>query len=115
MKLNGAMINPGELNTQITLQKPTIGKAAGGAQVVTWSTLATIWARWTNVHGSEVWQSQAVQAINPATVLIRYRSDVTTACSILKGSTLFEIVSIDNILERNEYLGLKVKSMKGSV
>lgn len=115
MKLNGKVFNPGEMRTSVTLQTPVITKAAGGAQVVTWATLATVWARWTNVHGSEVWQSQAVQAISPATVMIRYRSDVTPACSILKGSTIYEIVSLDNIQERGEYLEIKVKGLKGSV
>ena len=114
MKLNGKVINPGELNISITLQTPAITKEAGGAQKVTWSTLATVWAKWTNAHGSEVWQSQAVQAVSPATVLIRYRDDVTTACSILKGSIIYEIVSLDNIQERNEYLEMKVKVLKGS-
>lgn len=115
MKIGNAITNPGDLRTQIILQTPTITKTAGGAQVVTWTTLATVWAKWTNVHGSEVWQSQAVQAASPATVLIRYRADVNAACSILKGSTRYEIVSLDNIQERGEYLELKVKASKGSV
>ena len=64
MNLNGKVTNPGEMRTSITLQTPTITKAAGGAQVVTWTTLAVVWAKWTNIHGSEVWQSQAVQALD---------------------------------------------------
>lgn len=115
MKLNGNVFNPGEMRTSITLQTPTITKSPGGAQVVTWTTLATVWAKWTNVHGSEVWQSQAVQANSPATVLIRYRSDVDATCSILKGTDRYDIVSPDNIQERGEYLELKVKRTKGSV
>jgi len=115
MNLNGKVTNPGELRTKVTLQTPTITKATGGAQVVTWTTLAIVWAKWSNVHGSEVWQSQAVQAVSPATVLIRYRTDVNAACSILKGTERYEIVSMDNIQERNEYLELKVKSATGSV
>jgi len=115
MRIGNTITNPGDLRTKITLQTPAITKATGGAQVVTWSTLATVWAKWTNVHGSEVWQSQAVQAVGPATVLIRYRADVNTACSILKGTERYEIVSVDNIQERNEYLELKVKSATGSL
>ena len=115
MKIGNVVTNPGDLRTKITLQKPTITKAAGGAQVVTWSTIATVWAKWINVHGSEVWQSQAVQAVSPATVLIRYRADVDASCSILKGTERYEIVSPDNIQERNEYLELKVKRATGSL
>ena len=115
MRIGDKVTNPGEMRTSITLQTPTITKATGGAQVVTWTTLATVWAKWTNVHGSEVWQSQAVEAVSPATVLIRYRAGVNTACSILKGTERYEIVSVDNIFEKSEYLELKVKSATGSI
>jgi hypothetical protein len=40
---------------------------------------------------------------------------VTGRCSILKGSDRWEIVSLDNIQERGEYLELKVKHVTGSV
>lgn len=115
MNLNGKTINPGEMRTRITVQTPTLTKAAGGAQVVSWSNLATVWSKWNNVHGAEVWQSQAVQAVSPATVLIRYRADVDAACSILKGTDRYDIVSIDNIQEKNEYLEIKVSHSKGSL
>jgi SPP1 family predicted phage head-tail adaptor len=68
------------------------------------------------VHGSEAWVAdQAGKAVSAATVTIRYRSDVTSRCSILKGSDRYEIVSIDDIQERHEYLELKVKRITGSV
>lgn len=115
MIIGGRPTNPGELRTSITLQTPSIETDDGGAQKPSWSTLAVVKARWVNVHGAEVWASEAVQAVSPATVLIRYRSDVTTACSILKGSARYQIVSVDNIQERGEYLELKVQRVKGSV
>lgn len=117
MNLNGKPTNPGELRTPITLQTPTITTDAGAAQKETWATLTngTVLAKWTNVHGGEVWQSQAVQAVSAATVWVRYRADLTTACSILKGSDRYQIVSIDDVQERHEYLELKVQRVKGSV
>lgn len=111
MNLNGKTINPGEMRTQVTLQKRTVSVETGGFQVAGWTTIATAWAKWTNVHGSEVWHAQTVQAIEPATVLIRWRSDVDTTCAVLKGSTRYEIVSLDNIQERNEYIELKLRRM----
>jgi SPP1 family predicted phage head-tail adaptor len=115
MNLNGKVTNPGEMRTTVALQNPTLTPDAGGAQVPTWSTFATVKAKWTNVHGSEVWASQAVQAISPATVLIRYHSSVTTSSAVLKGSELYKVVSVDNIQDRNEYMELKVVLAKGSV
>jgi SPP1 family predicted phage head-tail adaptor len=115
MNLNGKTTNPGELRTPITLQTPSISTDAGGAQRPTYATLAVVKAKWVNAHGAEVWQSQAAQAVSPATVLIRYRGDVTTGCTILKGGQLYEIVSLDDIQERHEYLELKVKRVTGTV
>jgi SPP1 family predicted phage head-tail adaptor len=115
MNLNGKVSNPGELRIPISLQVPTLSQDGGGAQKPSWATLANVLSRWQNVHGGEVWQSQAVEAVEAATVLIRYRSSVTQACSILKDGMRFEIVSIDDVMERHEYMELKVKRVKGSL
>lgn len=113
MNLNGTSTNPGELRVPITLQKRTVVTNAGGFSTPVWSNIAVVMAKWTNVHGGEVWAAQMARAVQPATVLIRWRSDIDTTCAILKGSQLYEIVSMDNVQERNEYLELKVSRMAG--
>lgn len=111
MILNGKVINPGELRTEITLQKRSPTTGAGGFIQPGWTDIATVWSRWINAHGSEIWAAQAVQAQAPATVLIRYRSDVDTTCVVLNGSIRYEIVSVDDIQARGEYLELKVRRL----
>ena len=112
MELNGKVTNPGEMRTKITLQARTVSEDAGGFETPTWSTIATVWSKWINVHGSEAWTAQSVQAEQPATVTIRYKSGIDTTCSVLKGLERFEIVSIDDIRERHEYLELKVRRVR---
>jgi SPP1 family predicted phage head-tail adaptor len=109
MRIGSNLTNPGELRTSITLQSRSVSTETGGFQEPGWSTLATVWAKWQNVHGSEVWAAQSVQAEAPATVLIRYLTGLDTTCVVLKGSDQFEVVSIDDIQERHEYLELKVQ------
>lgn len=111
MNLNGRTSNPGDLRNRITLQSRTITSEDGGFQHPAWTTIADVWAKWSNVHGSEAWTAASLQAEQAATVVIRYRSDVNVRCAVLKGSTRYEIVSIDDIQERHEYLELKVKRM----
>ena len=111
MILNGKVINPGQLRTAVTLKKRVVTSDAGGFSLQTWSKIADVWAKWTNVHGSEVWTADMAGAKMPATVLIRYRSDIDTTCAVEKGTQLYEIVSIDNIQERNEYLEMKVQKL----
>lgn len=112
MNLNGKTTNPGELRTRITLQTREITESTGGFPSASWVTLAEVWAKWTNAHGSEVWAANAVQASAPATVLIRYRSDVDTTCAVLLDGVRYEIVSVDNIQQRGEYMELKVQRMR---
>ena len=111
MILRGKVINPGELRTEITLKKRVVTSDAGGFPVQTWEKIADVWARWTNAHGTEVWTADMAGAKMPATVLIRYRSDVDMTCAVEKGSQMYEIFSIDNIQERNEYLEIKVQKL----
>ena len=111
-------IDPGALRTRIRIQyeKTTgTGSFAAKSWVDLGSTSASdtpkyIYAQWINVHGSEAWIADSVQAQLAATVTTRYRSDVTPACRVLLGSTVYQIVSIDNIRQRNEWTEIKVKA-----
>lgn len=114
MILNGKVINPGELRTAVTFERRTVSTGTGGYQTPTWSTIATAWARWENVHGGEVWAAANMQARRPATVLARYRADVNLACAVSMGGVRYEILSIDNIQNRAEYMELKVQVMEVS-
>lgn len=101
--------NPGDLRTQITLLKRTVTTGDGGFQTSGTTTIGMAWARWENVHGSEVWNAAALNAVAPATVLIRYNSQVDQSCLVQKGSDVYEVVSVDDIRERHEYMELKVR------
>lgn len=108
MNLGGKPTNPGDLRTPVTLLKRTITTNAGGFQVPGTTTIGTAYAAWENAHGSESWGA-ALDAQQLATVMIRYNSQVDTTCLVQKGSEVYEVLSVDNIRERNEYMQLKVK------
>lgn len=112
MNLNGKVFNPGELRTSVVLQRRTITQDAGGFSVPGWSTLATVWSKWENAHGNDVSLQNTEYLKGAATVTIRYRSDVNAGCAVLKGTERFEIVSLDNIRERSEYLELRVRRVE---
>lgn len=108
MNLNGKVTNPGELRTQVVLERPAIVENAGGFKSLSYSTIATVWAKWENVHGSEVWAAESVQASEPATLLIRYRSDIDETCTVSLGTKRYRIVSLDDVQNRHEYIELKL-------
>lgn len=132
MLINGKPFNPGELKTPVVLAKKMLTKDAGGFQKDEYEFIAELKAKWVNVHGNEAWLANAQGAIKGATVTVRYRSDVDETCVIVLGSTveevindedvltgwtftggvIFEIVSMDNIQQLNEYIEFKVKTVK---
>jgi len=112
MKINEKPFNPGELRTPVTLKKRTVSAETGGFQTPTWTTIASVYARWINAHGNEAWTANSAGAEAAATVTIRYRAGIDTTCAVEKDGKLWEIVSIDDIRERHELLELKVRRMR---
>jgi SPP1 family predicted phage head-tail adaptor len=115
----GYNINAGELRTQITLQMPTIAKDAGAAQKPGWANATsnpTVWARWINAHGQDVINGNALKSVQRAVVTLRHRADIKTTWRVLKDDgTYWEIVSIDEIQDRNRWVDLVVERAEGSL
>jgi SPP1 family predicted phage head-tail adaptor len=105
----------GDLRTRVTLQSPTIARDAGGAQSPSWASEGDVWAAWKNAHGPESIADDAKQSLHRATVVIRYRNDVTTRWAVVKNGQRFSILSVDHIQERGAYLELQVQAMEGTV
>jgi SPP1 family predicted phage head-tail adaptor len=101
--------NPGDFRTAILIQRRTTTQDAGGFTAAAWVTVAACWAKWRNVHGSEVWAAQMANALQPATVTVRYNAAIDATCAVSKNGVLYEIVSLDDIEERHEYIELKIK------
>lgn len=108
----------GDLRAKIRIQHE-VTTGTGSFATKTWydlddsthaGTAYNIPAKWVNVHGSEAWIANSVQAQLAATVTIRYRSDITPACRVLLGTLPYQIVSLDNIQQRNEWTEIKVKA-----
>lgn len=112
MKIGSKVTNPGEMRTKITLQSRTVAVGTGGFQTSTLTTIASVWAKWVGVHGSEAWAANSVNAQRSATVLIRYRDDIDETCVLVLDGENYEIVSMDDIQQRHEYIELKVQLVK---
>ena len=109
MRIGNTVTNPGELRTRITLHQRAVTTKSGGFKKPSLTKIEDVWAKWTNVHGQEAWLANSVQANAPATVLIRYNAVLDSTCVVEKDGKFFEIVSLDVIGERVEYIELKVK------
>lgn len=110
-------INPGELRTSIVIKRKSSERDSDGYTVGDYKIIADIKCKWTNAHGSEVYTADQLGYSQPATLRLRYTSDITEDCVIFKrGEDIpYHIISIDNVGERFRWLEIKVtkKSLEG--
>lgn len=113
MILNGKVINPGELNTQVTLKPRTVVQDAGGFYTPGQGTSIDVWVKWTNAHGAEAWNLQTLQVEQPATVLMRWLAGFDATWTVTKNGVVFEVAtSPDDISERHEFIEFGVRRMQ---
>jgi len=107
--IGGKVWNPGEMRQSITLGSRGNTEDAGGFDKPAFTAVDTVWAKWVNAHGAEVWEAESAGIRESATVTIRYRSDINDTWGVKKGNVWFEIVSLDDIQELHELIEMKVK------
>jgi len=67
----------GKLRHRVVIQSKGASRDTYGAEVVTWSTTATVWASVEPLTGREYMDAQQTQAEVSTRIRVRYRSDVT--------------------------------------
>ena len=111
-------INPGELRTKIRIQSPAKSGSGSFAHVL-WADIGSssdsdppryIPAKWEALGGSEKWAADSVQAIGGATVTVRYDPLITEQCRIIKNSSVYLIVSINDPTQKKQWLQITVKA-----
>jgi len=112
MNLNGKTMNPGELRTPVSICSRSVTTDTGGFPRPSWTVAKAVLAKWRNAHGAETAQANTTGAELPATVTIRYYANLDTTYAIKKGSEYYEVLSIDDIEERHEYMELKVRRVE---
>ena len=107
--------NPGELRTPVAFNHTVRSTDGMGFPVEEERNVfgegREVRVKWVNAHGTEVFETMQLQLREPATLTMRYSPKITEQCLVFKkgDSRPFEIVSIDNVEERNRWLELKVQ------
>lgn len=113
--------NPGELRTPVLFMREVktvdedavttveeqcvFGKDENDADI-------PIYCKWVNVHGYEVWQAKELELADPATITTRYSPlliDETLIVYKYGDDRPYEVVSIDNVEQKNVWLEIKVQ------
>jgi len=108
--------NAGELRTAVRFIRIDRKTDSGGfpveSEINVFGENNTVMCKWVNAHGTEVWSAMQLKLRDPATLTVRYSP-------LLDNSTLvvyrgndpvpYEVISIDNVEQRNEWLEIKVQ------
>lgn len=67
--------------------------------------------KWVNAHGSDSFIALQMKLREPATITCRYSPKITADLVVYRGNdpNPFEVISIDNVEERNQWLEIKVQ------
>ncbi len=109
MIIGGRVWNPGEMRTTVTMQQRQMVQDVGGHLSPQWTTVATVKAKWVNAHGAEAVQAAALGHEQAATVTVRFLPGMDATWSLLMDGQRYAIVSVDNVLDRDQLLELKVR------
>lgn len=84
-------IHIGELRERLSLEAPSRSSDGGGGSDVTWTEVASVWARLRPRSGDESLSLDRVAGRVRHEIVIRYRSDVTLAMRFRAGSRVYDI------------------------
>lgn len=70
-----------------------------------------VWVKWVNAHGREVFTNIQLRLTEPATLTMRYRPDIRADMVVYRRGdpNPFEIVGINDVLERHRWLEVTVQ------
>lgn len=109
--MRGKQIDPAELDRQVLIKTRTVTPdSRGDIGTPTLTTLATVWARRSDLRSYERFQAGRAVSVRVASFVVRYRSDVTEKMIIVDGSETFEIVGIAEI-GRKDWLDLAAEGV----
>lgn len=105
----------GKLREQVAIQQKSVVRDAFGAEQITWSTVATVWANVRSTDGTEQVESAVDQVVATIShsVLIRYRSGLSPAMRLVWRGKALAILSIVESDNRQRQLILKCSEIVG--
>lgn len=107
--------NAGELRTACYFKSATRNTGTSGSATPSYTNVfgegKKVKVKWVNAHGTEALTALQMTVKELATLTMRYSPLINEKLFVFLGSDTkpFEIISIDNVEQRNEWLEIKVQ------
>jgi len=101
-------LGPGRLDRQVIIKSASTGGSYGGSDP-DWtnpSTVATAWGRKVVRRGTEVVDGRQIQATANVVWEVLYRTGITTSMRLYDGSTVYDIVFVDDQRKLERFMEL---------
>lgn len=88
------MLDAGQLNRRITIERRTAGQDAAGQPLTTWETVAQVWANFRAPSGAASAERLAADreaSLTTYSVRIRYRTDITAGMRVTEAGAVYDI------------------------
>ncbi|MGP4690633.1 phage head closure protein [Agrobacterium cavarae] len=105
------MLNIGNMDRRITVERETETVAPSGSVVKSWTTVATVWAEVLQQSASEFFTGYGEAEIGTVIFRVRYRPGITTADRVTYDGTAYGIKEIKE-LGRRDALELRGEALK---
>lgn len=105
------MIRAGELRQRITIQQSSASRTNSGGKTYSWSTYATLWAKYESLQGGEYYASQQETGESAGRFKCRYYSGVTTDMRVSWSSQTYDIERVDSVDARDIAMYLYVREV----
>lgn len=87
----------GNLDRRITIESETITRDEWGGEVLSWATLASVWAGIDYNTAGETVEAEQQTALSRINFIIRYRTDLTSRMRVYYNFKYFTITGIKEI------------------
>lgn len=97
----------GALTYRVTLQEAVRTPDGGGGFTEAWQNIAetpTVYAAIQPLSGGEAFRFRQLEAAATHRIIIRHRTDITSAHRLLHGTDIYDIVSVLDADEKREFL-----------
>lgn len=103
--------NIGEMRTKVRFYKIQKNRDADGfpAEILIDVFGAPCWCKWVNTHGSELSEDMRLELKETATLTMHYSDKIDIEAVVIKNGIRYEIISLNNVEEKNTWLEIKIK------
>lgn len=107
--------NPGELRTPVRFCRVVRERDSEGIPFEREENVfgegKTIHVKWVNAHGNEVFSAMTLQINEPAAITCRYSPLIRSDLIVYRDNDPepYEVISVDNVEQRNHWMEIKVK------